>query len=86
MPDFAPSVTRLIDELKRLHDISGGEELLATFPYIKTWTLYAMAGDAEKCIAAGMDAYLSKPLESKKLRATIEQLSRRPSNAPPRAA
>ena len=36
-------------------------------------TASAMIGDREKCLAAGMDAYLSKPFEIRELRALIEQ-------------
>ncbi len=41
---------------------------------IVAMTAHAMAGDREKCIAAGMDAYVSKPIRSGELFATIESL------------
>jgi two-component system sensor histidine kinase/response regulator len=37
-------------------------------------TAYAMTGDRERCLAAGMDAYVSKPIKSEELFQTIERL------------
>jgi len=41
---------------------------------IVAMSAHAMAGDKERCLQAGMDAYLSKPLSVKELFATIEGL------------
>jgi signal transduction histidine kinase/DNA-binding response OmpR family regulator len=37
-------------------------------------TANAMAGDKDRCLAAGMDAYISKPLDSRALYAVIENM------------
>ncbi len=38
-------------------------------------TAHAMIGDEERCLAAGMDAYLSKPLRRERLAAVLEQMT-----------
>ncbi|QDT90215.1 PAS domain S-box protein [Gimesia algae] len=40
-------------------------------------TAYAMRGDRDKCIAAGMDSYISKPIDAKKLILVLERLAMR---------
>ena len=38
-------------------------------------TAHAMKGDRERCLEAGMDAYVSKPLQAQELFAVIESVA-----------
>jgi PAS domain S-box-containing protein len=58
---------------------------------IAAMTAHAMTGDRERCLSAGMDDYLSKPLETAPLLALLSRISASPPEAglphdPPRQA
>jgi CheY-like chemotaxis protein len=42
---------------------------------ILAMTAYAMAGDSDRCMEAGMDGYISKPINTQELFDTIENLA-----------
>ena len=46
-------------------------------PYIVAMTAHALTGDYEKCIDAGMDNYISKPIRLDKLVAALKRAARR---------
>jgi CheY-like chemotaxis protein/HPt (histidine-containing phosphotransfer) domain-containing protein len=59
--------TREIREREKVHG-------LPRIPIV-AMTAYAMKGDMERCIEAGMDDYISKPIEAKALFEVIEKIT-----------
>ncbi len=45
-------------------------------------TAYAMKGDRERCLEAGMDGYIDKPIQTKELLAAIDRLARTAATSP----
>ncbi|MGE0827377.1 MAG: response regulator [Candidatus Binatia bacterium] len=50
------------------------EQVTGAHVPIVALTAHAMTGDRERCLAAGMDAYLSKPLQTQELFAVIDSV------------
>jgi CheY-like chemotaxis protein len=58
-------------------EIRGREETTGEHVPIVAMTAHAMKGDKERCIAAGMDAYISKPIQPKELFQTVEAVTQK---------
>ena len=63
-----------MDGLEAARAIRGVEERRGGRTPIIAMTAQAIKGDRERCLAAGMDDYLSKPIDSEKLRRMISRL------------
>ena len=64
-----------IDGLEATAMIRKREERTARHIPIIALTAHAMKGDQERCLAAGMDAYLSKPINSRQLLEMVSKYS-----------
>jgi CheY-like chemotaxis protein len=72
MPDMdgfaATAAIRRFDDPKKAH-----------LPII-AMTAHAMKGDAERCLAAGMDGYISKPVKGEELIRLVERMTENPAD------
>jgi len=71
-----------MDGLEATALIREGERSNGKHTPIVAMTAHAMVGDRERCLDAGMDAYVSKPLQIKELFALIENLVAAPAASP----
>jgi PAS domain S-box-containing protein len=72
-----------MDGLEATASVRQHEKITGKHIPIVAMTAHAMVGDKERCLQAGMDAYISKPLSVKDLFATIENLFEVPTKPEP---
>ncbi|MFQ5855971.1 MAG: response regulator [Anaerolineae bacterium] len=61
--------------------IRGKEKMTGTHIPILAMTAHAMKGDRERCLEAGMDGYLAKPIRARELLEAVEGLAPSPAEA-----
>jgi CheY-like chemotaxis protein len=66
--------------------IRAREALTGAHVPIIAMTAYAMKGDRERCLEAGMDAYVSKPIRARELYETLESMVPRSAGDRPASA
>jgi CheY-like chemotaxis protein len=65
----------VLDGLQATRDIRAREKNTGRRTRIVALTANAMQGDEDRCIAAGMDGYLTKPLRAEKLQEAVQQVA-----------
>jgi signal transduction histidine kinase/DNA-binding response OmpR family regulator len=70
-----------LDGIRATREIRAAEEGSGHHTPIIAMTAYAMSGDSERCLLAGMDTYLSKPLAKELLLEIIESIVKDGSSA-----
>ncbi|HEY8377293.1 MAG TPA: response regulator, partial [Nannocystis sp.] len=66
-----------LEATRRIRQLGGPQ------PRIIAMTANAMESDRQACLAAGMDDYISKPIQVRALRAALERARRQPEPPPP---
>jgi CheY-like chemotaxis protein len=72
-----------MDGFEATAEIRAREKATGEHLRIVAMTAHAMSGDRDRCLRAGMDGYISKPLDTRLLCAVVEQDEVAPSPAPP---
>ena len=63
--------------IRKRENATEGRGLWKAPVHIIAMTAHAMQGEREKCIAAGMDDYLAKPVRTPELKAVLERTGRK---------
>jgi CheY-like chemotaxis protein len=66
-----------MDGLEATAAIRAGERHSGKHQMVIALTAHAMKGDQERCVAAGMDGYLSKPIRPQELDIVLENIAKR---------
>jgi PAS domain S-box-containing protein len=66
------------EEIRKREAVTGAKRLP-----VLAMTAFAMKGDRERCLEAGMDGYISKPIQAGELHAALERLAAKPSTDRP---
>jgi len=72
-----------MDGFEATRKIKTGQPVGGRVPWIIALTANAMEGDRERCLEAGMDDYLGKPMKSAELAAALERARAALRSAPP---
>jgi CheY-like chemotaxis protein len=67
-----------MDGFEATAQIRTNDNRLGTYTPIVTLTAHATTGDRGRCLAAGMDGYLTKPIDREALRTTLEKWGCKP--------
>jgi two-component system sensor histidine kinase/response regulator len=71
-----------MDGLEATRAIRRHEKLTSTHVPIIALTAHAMSGDRERCLEAGTDDYISKPINARALLNLLEKLGEKPRDKP----
>jgi two-component system, sensor histidine kinase and response regulator len=72
----------VMDGIEATAAIRAKEKLTGGHIAIVAMTAHALKGDQERCISAGMDGYVSKPIRISELFSTIETVLQNKDSAP----
>jgi two-component system sensor histidine kinase/response regulator len=67
-----------MDGLEATLEIRAREQQAGLHTPIVALTAHALKGDRDRCVAAGMDGYINKPIEAERFIQVVEEMAHRP--------